>query len=128
MHLLSAVRDEVSELRSKIRTLTDKVASIEHENLFLRQHVPSEILAQYTPLNVPTTAVNDSINPPTSVSSAASTLTPSALLSNQPTPVPVSSSLPQSLVQQQQQQQAPVSTTSQSTSAPPLPTTNLPQT
>jgi hypothetical protein len=49
MHLLSAVREEVTELRQQIRTLNEKVNSVEHENAFLRQHVPSEIYGQYIP-------------------------------------------------------------------------------
>lgn len=126
MHLLSAVREEVTELRLQIRTLTDKVNSVEHENAFLRQHVPSEILAQYTPINIVTTAGNDSTNPPTSTSSTASTITPASLPSSQPTPMATLSSLPQTSTQQQQQPST--TTTSQPASAPPLSAANLPQT
>ena len=50
MHLLSAVREEVTELREQIRTLQEKITSIEHENAFLRQHVSNEIYAQYIPV------------------------------------------------------------------------------
>jgi len=62
MHLLSAVREEVTELRQQIRTLNEKVNNVEHENAFLRQHVPSEIYAQYIPTLVVLSSSNDSTN------------------------------------------------------------------
>jgi hypothetical protein len=60
MHLLSAVREEVTELRQQIRLLNEKMNSMEHENAFLRQHVPSEIYAQYIPINTVSSTSNDS--------------------------------------------------------------------
>jgi len=51
MHLLSAVREEVIDLREQIRLLNEKISHIEHENVFLRQHVSSDIYAQYIPLH-----------------------------------------------------------------------------
>lgn len=50
MHLLSAVREEVTELRQQIEILQEKLSSLEHENNFLRRHVSSEIYAQYIPV------------------------------------------------------------------------------
>ncbi|UJR21771.1 hypothetical protein I4U23_024846 [Adineta vaga] len=49
MHLLSAVREEVTELRQQIQQLRDKLNSTEHENTFLRQYVSNEIYTQYIP-------------------------------------------------------------------------------
>lgn len=63
MHLLSAVREEVTELRQQIRTLQEKLTSMEHENAFLRQHVSSEIFAQYSPLNLSLVSTSDSSQP-----------------------------------------------------------------
>ena len=50
MHLLSAVREEVTDLRQRIRMLHERINSLEHENTFLRLHVSNEIYAQYTPI------------------------------------------------------------------------------
>jgi hypothetical protein len=124
MHLLSAVREEVTELRQQIRILNEKVNNVEHENAFLRQHVSSEIYAQYTPLFVGSTVPNDPSNPPTTVATTAPTI-PSS--SSQSIPMASLSSLPASLAQQPS-----TSTTSQSTApsqpAPPPSSTNLPPT
>jgi TolA-binding protein len=87
MHLLSAVREEVTELRQQIRTLNEKINSIEHENTFLRQHVPSEIYAQYIP-----TFIGESLNPTTSVIPSIS--------SSQTMPMTSLSSLPSAIAQQ----------------------------
>ena len=98
MHLLSAVREEVTELRQQIRTLKDKVNSIEHENLFLRQNVSSEIYAQYMPtLLVPSVMESGHLSAVTgpSLSSSQSILM---------TPLP---SLPSSTVQQSTTAQPP---------------------
>jgi hypothetical protein len=119
MHLLSAVREEVTELRQQIRTLTEKVNSVEHENAFLRQHVPSEIYAQYTPIFVGSSTANDSSNPTTTVTTTASTIPLSSITSSQPIPTASILSLPCSLAQQ-----PPLSTTSQ----PPPASINLPPT
>lgn len=78
MHLLSAVREEVTELREQIRLLNEKISHIEHENAFLRQHISSEIYAQYIPLhNGFSSSSNDSsnstINHPTSSHSHTTT-------------------------------------------------------
>ncbi len=78
MHLLSAVRDEVTELRQQIRTLNEKITSIEHENAFLRQHVSSEIYAQYIPLYGLLSSSNDSSN---STTNTVTSLPPSTLSS-----------------------------------------------
>lgn len=94
MHLLSAVREEVTESRQQIRTLNEKVNNIEHENTFLRQHVPSEIYAQYIPPFVTLSSSNDSTN------STINTI-PSIPLSSSSQPVPMTSlsNIPSSLVQ-----------------------------
>jgi hypothetical protein len=108
MHLLSAVREEVTELRQQIRTLNEKVNSIEHENVFLRQHVPSEIYAQYISPFVALSSSNDSTN---STTNTISSILPS---SSQPVPITSLSTIPSSLVQQSTlstNQQAPLSTT-----------------
>jgi hypothetical protein len=80
MHLISAVREEVTELRQQIRRLNEKMNSIEHENAFLRQHVSNEIYAQYIPVisssNDSTTNIVTS-NPSVSSSQPVSTI-PSA--------------------------------------------------
>lgn len=100
MHLLSAVREEVTELRQQIRTLTDKVSSVEQENTFLRQHVPSEIYAQYTPLHAGLSSTTDTINSATTATTTATTLSSSSVTSSQSIPMANVSSLPTSLVQQ----------------------------
>ena len=125
MHLLSAVREEVTDLRQQIRTLNEKVNSVEHENAFLRQHVPSEIYAQYTPLIVASSAVNDPANPSSIGMATAPTVPLSSVTSSQPIPMTSLSSLPLSLAQQ-----PPASTNSQTVPVPPQPppssSTNLP--
>jgi hypothetical protein len=124
MHLLSAVREEVTELRQQIRTLNEKVNNVEHENAFLRQHVTSEIYAQYTPLSIVSSAANDPINPSTNVMTSASTVPSSSITSSQQIPMTSLSSLPLSLAQQPS-----TLTISQPVSAaPPVPSssTNLP--
>ncbi len=111
MHLLSAVREEVTELRQQIRTLNEKLNNVEHENAFLRQHVTSEIYAQYTPLLVGSSAANDSSNPLATITSS------------QPIPMASLLSLPSSLAQQPF-----TSTPSQPAPTPPIPpssSTNL---
>ena len=95
MHLLNAVREEVTELRQQIRTLNEKVSSLEHENLFLRQHVPSEIYAQYTPL-FGTTSTNDTSNPTTTTTTI---VPPNPSSSSQANSMVSLSSLPSSLPQ-----------------------------
>ncbi|CAF1520668.1 unnamed protein product [Adineta steineri] len=60
MHLLSAVREEVTELRQQIQKLNEKINSIECENTLLRQHVPSEIYAQYISTLTNSSSSNDS--------------------------------------------------------------------
>ena len=62
MHLLIAVREEVTELRQQIRNLQEKLTSIENENTFLRQNVSHEIHAQYIPLLTSHSSSNDSTN------------------------------------------------------------------
>ncbi|CAF0812242.1 unnamed protein product [Didymodactylos carnosus] len=47
MHLLSAVREEVVDLRQQIKALHEKLSLCELERDYLRLHVPSEILAQF---------------------------------------------------------------------------------
>ena len=125
MHLLSAVREEVTELRQQIRTLNEKVNIVEHENAFLRQHVPSEIYAQYTPLSITPSAANDPTNPSAIGMATAPTVPLSSVTSSQPIPMTSLSSLPLSL-----SQQPSTLTTSQPVSAPPPPvpssSTNLP--
>ena len=115
MHLLSAVRDEVTELRQQIRTLTDKVNSVEHENAFLRQHVSSEICAQYTPLYVGLSSANDVLNSATTVPTTAPIVSSSSITSSQPISMASVSSLPPSLGQQP----LPSSITSQPLPPPP---------
>lgn len=128
MHLLSAVREEVTELRQQIRTLTEKVNSVEHENTFLRQQVPSEIYAQYIPLLVSSSTVNDASNPSSTATLTGITAPSSSVTSSQPIPMTSLSSLPLSSAQQQ----PPISTTSQPaaipSSLPPTSATNLPLT
>jgi hypothetical protein len=124
MHLLSAVREEVTELRQQIRTLNEKVNSVEHENAFLRQHVPSEIYAQYTPLSIASSAANDPTNPSSIGMTTAPPVPLSSVIASQPIPMTSLSSLPLSLAQQ-----PPTSTNLQTVSVPPpLPSssTNLP--
>ena len=121
MHLLSAVREEVTELRQQIRTLHDKVNMAEHENVFLRQHVPSEIYAQYTPLTVGLSAVNDSTNPATIATTTTTAVPSSSITTSQPISMMSQSSLPVSV----SQQPSLSTTTSQQ---PPLSSTNLPPT
>jgi polyhydroxyalkanoate synthesis regulator phasin len=124
MHLLSAVREEVTELRQQIRTLNEKVNSVEHENAFLRQHVPSEIYAQYTPLSIASSAANDPTNPSSIGMTTAPPVPLSSVIASQPIPMTSLSSLPLSLAQQPS-----TSTNSQTVSVPPpLPSssTNLP--
>ena len=116
MHLLSAVREEVTELRQQIRTLNEKVNSVEHENAFLRQHVPSEIYAQYIPLFVNSSAANDSSNSTTTAPTTAPPL-PVPSSSSQTVPATASlSSLPSSIAPQPS-----LLTTSQIPSLPPPP-------
>ncbi|CAF3342391.1 unnamed protein product [Rotaria sp. Silwood1] len=122
MHLLSAVREEVTELRQQIRTLTDKVNSVEHENTFLRQHVPSEIYAQYIPLYPGLSSANDPYNPTTTITSTAS-IPSSSITSSQSIPMAFVSSLPSSFAQQ-----PPLSTTSLPPPPQPPSSTNLPST
>jgi hypothetical protein len=123
MHLLSAVREEVTELRQQIRTLNEKVNSVEHENAFLRQHVPSEIYAQYIPISVGSTTANDSSNPTTmTVTTTASTIPSSSVTSSQTIPMASLSSLPISSAQQPS-----LSITSQPV-PPPASSINLPPT
>ena len=113
MHLLSAVREEVTELRQQIRILNEKVNSVEHENAFLRQHVPSEIYAQYIPLFVNSSAANDSSNSTTTASTTAPPPVPSS--SSQTVPATASlSSLPSSIATH-----SSLLTTSQVPSLPP---------
>ncbi|CAF2848597.1 unnamed protein product [Rotaria sp. Silwood2] len=125
MHLLSAVRDEVTELRQQIRTLNDKVNSVEHENAFLRQHVPSEIYAQFIPLFVGVSSANDLSNPTTTVTTTASSMPSSSIMSSQSMPMAFVSSFPPSFAQQ-----PPLSTTLQPLPPPQQPpsSTNLPST
>jgi hypothetical protein len=94
MHLLSAVREEVTELRQQIRTLNEKINSLEHENIFLRQHVPSEIYAQYIPTCLSVSSSNDS----TTMNNTLSSIPLS--LCSQPVPLISLSSIPSSLIQQ----------------------------
>jgi hypothetical protein len=96
MHLLSAVREEVTELRQQIRILNEKLNSVEHENAFLRQHVPSEIYAQYIPPLAALSSSNDSTNSTTNIISSI----PSSSSSSQPIPINSLSTIPSSLVQQ----------------------------
>ncbi|CAF4700724.1 unnamed protein product [Rotaria socialis] len=107
MHLLSAVRDEVTELRQQIRTLNDIVSNAEHENAFLRQYVPSEICAQYIPTVIGITSSDESTNPTATTSLSSICLSSSsqpalinslssnpASLAQQPTPLPINLQLP----------------------------------
>jgi hypothetical protein len=115
MHLLSAVREEVTELRQQIRTLNEKLNSLEHENAFLRPNVPSEIYAQYIPPIVALSSSNDSTNSTTNTVTSISSVS-----SSQPVPMTSLSTIPSVLAQQ----------TTLSTNQPPssLSTTNLPLT
>ncbi|CAF1658311.1 unnamed protein product [Rotaria magnacalcarata] len=113
MHLLSAVRDEVTELRQQIRTLNDIVSNAEHENAFLRQYVPSEICAQYIPTVIGITSSDESTNPTTATSLSSICLSSSS----QPALINSLSSNPASLVQQP----TPLSINLQ----PPITTTSL---
>jgi len=127
MHLLSAVREEVTELRQQIRTLNEKLNNVEHENAFLRQHVTSEIYAQYTPLLVGSSAANDSSNPLTTIPTSTLTVPSSSITSSQPIPMASLSLLPSSLAQQ------PFTSTPSQPAPPPPPippssSTNLPPT
>lgn len=116
----------MTELRQQIRTLNEKVNSVEHENAFLRQHVPSEIYAQYVPLPVNLVAVNDGTN--SSTTTTANTVLSSSAMPSQSLPMTSLSSLPLAAVQQLPS----ALTTSQSTSVPsalpPPSSTNLPLT
>lgn len=96
MHLLSAVRDEVTELRQKIRILNERISSAEQENAFLRQYVPSEIFAQYIPTVVGVTSSSESTNPTTSTSLSSISLSSSS----QPVPINSLPANPSLLVQQ----------------------------
>ncbi|CAF3056733.1 unnamed protein product, partial [Rotaria sp. Silwood2] len=96
MHLLSAVRDEVTELRQQIRTLNERVNNAEHENAFLRQHVPSEIYAQYIPIFIGLSSSNEPNNSSTTTNASSIPLQPSS----QPVLMNSSSSNPSPLVQQ----------------------------
>lgn len=78
MHLLSAVREEVIDLRQQIRILNEKINSLELENTFLRQNVSGEIYAQYIPTVAGLSNSNDSTN--------------SIMLTNTMSSVPLSSS------------------------------------
>jgi hypothetical protein len=91
MHLLYAVREEVTELRQRIQKLHEKVISIEHENAFLRQYVSSEIYAQYTPLPCVSSFNND---PASSLNSV------SAILPSQTVSMACPTGLSSSLIQQ----------------------------
>ena len=142
MHLLSAVRDEVTELRQQIRILNDKVASVEHENAFLRQHVPGEIYAQYVSpfisLNTSnstnesnqttTTATTTTTTTTTSMTGATGVpnLSSSSVASSQAIPmVSQQSSIPSSLPNTIPA--APLVTSSNAQTAPPPPASvNLP--
>lgn len=116
------MREEVTELRQQIQTLTDKVNSVEQENAFLRQHVPSEILAQYTPSHVGLSSTNDVSNPLTTVTNVPSSAPASSIItSSQMIPTATVTSLPTSLPQQ-----PTLSTTSQLQQPLPPPPTNLP--
>jgi hypothetical protein len=109
MHLLSAVREEVTELRQQIRILNEKVNIVEHENVFLRQYVSNEIYAQYISPFVALSSSNDSTN---STTNTISSIPPSS--SSQPVPMTSQSTIPSSLAQQttlSTNQQAPLSTT-----------------
>ncbi|CAF4451970.1 unnamed protein product [Rotaria magnacalcarata] len=121
MHLLSAVREEVTELRQQIKTLTEKATAYEQENTFLRQHVPSEICAQYVPLHVGSSSASDSSNPTTTA--ASSVPSSSTITSSQPIPTPTVPSLPSALGQQ-----PTLLTTSQPLAPPPPSSTNTPST
>jgi hypothetical protein len=81
MHLLSAVREEVTELRQQIRILNEKVNSTEHENAFLRQHVSGEIYAQYIPAFIGSSSSNDSTT--TTLSSSSQPIPINSLSSTQ---------------------------------------------
>jgi len=110
MHLLSAVREEVTELRQQIRILNEKVNIVEHENVFLRQHVSSEIYGQYISPFVALSSSNDSTNSTTNTLSSI----PLSSSSSQPVPMTSQSTIPSSLAQQttlSTNQQAPLSTT-----------------
>jgi hypothetical protein len=98
MHLLSAVREEVTELRQQIRMLNEKINIVENENTFLRQYVPSEIYAQYIPPFNTLSSSNDSTNSMTNNVSIIPPLSSSS--SSQPVPMTSLSINPSSLVQQ----------------------------
>jgi hypothetical protein len=73
--LLTAVGEEVTELRQQIRTMTERVTSVESENAFLRQHVSSEVYAQYQPLIIGSTAASDPANLTVTVTTTPTTAT-----------------------------------------------------
>ena len=140
MHLLSAVREEVTDLRQQIRTLTERANNAEHENAFLRQHVPSEIYAQYTPLPPPpppasSAAVNDLANPNATAmnfSTAVATSIPSSapppasLTTSQSIPAASQSSVPSSMPSLQTPLTTTTTTPQQQPAPVPASTTNLP--
>ena len=138
MHLLSAVREEVTDLRQQIRTLTERANNAEHENAFLRQHVPSEIYAQYTPLPPPpqpasSSAVNDLPNPNATAMNFSTTVAtsipssappPASITTSQSIPAASQSSVPSSIPSLQ----TPLTTTTPQQPPAPVPASaaNLP--
>ena len=75
MHLLSAVSEEVTELRQKIRQLNEKISSMDHENAYLRAHVSPDVYNQYTVTLASSAGPIESINPLSTIPSANITLT-----------------------------------------------------
>ncbi|CAF1125590.1 unnamed protein product, partial [Rotaria sordida] len=118
MHLLSAVRDEVTELRQQIRILNERINNAEHENTFLRQHVPSEIYAQYVPTFIGLSSSNEPSNSSTINTTSASSIP--LQLSSQPVLMNSLSSNPLSSFQQP--------TSLPTNLQQPLSTTNVPST
>lgn len=96
MHLLSAVREEVTELRQKIRILNEKMNNLEQENAFLRQHVSNKIYTQYiSTINTILSSSNDSTNSTTNPINSISSIS-----SSQPTAMTPLSIIPSTLSQQ----------------------------
>ncbi|CAF0748658.1 unnamed protein product [Didymodactylos carnosus] len=79
MHLLSAVREEVVDLRQQIKTLNEKISLCELERDYLRQHVPSEILAQFNP-TINANSTNNNSNIDGTVSSNMMTTTANSII------------------------------------------------
>lgn len=74
-HLLSAVSEEVTELRQRIRTLNEKLSILEHENSYLRSQVSPEAIPQFSSTSNGNSNISEPPNPISTISTTTTTST-----------------------------------------------------